>query len=160
MMIGFGGLAALAALVALWATRKGTVPASRGLMRLAVFGILAPFGANAAGWIFTEMGRQPFVVAPNPDTSGIDQVFMFTAAAVSPGVSAGEIMTSLVVLTAIYAVLLVVEVKLLVKYIRGGVASSMPELKHHAPAEKSDDETPPGGTPGKPEGDDVLAFAY
>jgi cytochrome d ubiquinol oxidase subunit I len=68
-------------------------------------------------------------------------------------------MTSLVVLTVIYAVLLVVEVKLLVKYVRGGVASSMPELKH-APAEKSDDETPPGGTPGKPEGDDVLAFAY
>ena len=98
MMIGFGGVAALAALVALWATRKGTVPASRGLMRLAVFGILAPFGANAAGWIFTEMGRQPFVVAPNPDPSGIDQVFMFTAAAVSPGVSAGEILTSLVVL--------------------------------------------------------------
>ncbi len=66
-------------------------------MRLAVFGILAPFGANAAGWIFTEMGRQPFVVAPNPDPSGIDQVFMFTAAAVSPGVSAGELLTSLVV---------------------------------------------------------------
>ncbi len=90
MMIGFGGVAALAALLALWVTRNGTVPESRWLMRLAVFGILAPFGANAAGWIFTEMGRQPFVVAPNPDLNGIDQVFMFTAAAVSPGVSAGE----------------------------------------------------------------------
>ncbi|GAP55752.1 cytochrome bd ubiquinol oxidase subunit 1 [Arthrobacter sp. Hiyo6] len=42
MMIGFGGVAALAALVALWLTRKGTVPVSRGLMRLAVFGILRP----------------------------------------------------------------------------------------------------------------------
>ena len=42
-------------------------------MRLAVFGILAPFGANSAGWIFTEMGRQPFVVAPNPELNGIDQ---------------------------------------------------------------------------------------
>jgi cytochrome d ubiquinol oxidase subunit I len=158
MMIGFGGVAALAALLALWATRKGTVPVSRGLMRLAVFGILAPFGANAAGWIFTEMGRQPFVVAPNPDASGIDQVFMFTAAAVSPGVSAGEILTSLVVLASIYAVLLVVEVKLLVKYIRGGVASAMPELVH-ASVDENEDSTPPGG-PGKPEGDDVLAFAY
>jgi cytochrome d ubiquinol oxidase subunit I len=157
MMIGFGGVAALAALLALWLTRKGTVPASRGLMRLAVFGILAPFGANAAGWIFTEMGRQPFVVAPNPDPSGIDQVFMFTAAAVSPGVSAGEILTSLVVLTSIYAVLLVVEVKLLVKYIRGGVASAMPELVH-APVDENEDGTPRGG-PGKPD-DDVLAFAY
>ncbi len=97
---------------------------------------------------------------PNPDPSGIDQVFMFTAAAVSPGVSAGELLTSLVVLTAVYAVLLVVEVKLLVKYIRGGVVSAMPELAH-APADENEDATPgPGGT-GKPgDSDDVLAFAY
>jgi len=161
MMIGFGGLAALAALVALWVTRKGTVPASPWLMRLAVFGILAPFGANAAGWIFTEMGRQPFVVAPNPDLNGIDQVFMFTAAAVSPGVSAGEILTSLVVLTAVYALLLVVEVKLLVKYIRGGIGSAMPELAHE-PVDENEDATP-GGKAGPGSGkpaDDVLAFAY
>jgi cytochrome bd ubiquinol oxidase subunit I len=158
MMIGFGGLAAVAALVALWLTRKGTVPASPWLMRLAVFGILAPFGANAAGWIFTEMGRQPFVVAPNPDLNGIDQVFMFTAAAVSPGVSAGEVLTSLIVLTSVYAALLVVEVKLLVKYIRGGVVSAMPELVH-VPADQDKDGTPgPGGT-AQP-ADDVLAFAY
>jgi cytochrome d ubiquinol oxidase subunit I len=158
-MIGFGALAALAALVALIVTRSGTVPASRWLMRLAVLGILAPFGANAAGWIFTEMGRQPFVVAPNPDPSGIDQVFMFTAAAVSPGVSAGELIASLVTLTGVYAVLLVVEVKLLVKYIRGGVVSAMPELAH-APADENEDETPGDqGGPGKP-ADDVLAFAY
>ncbi len=159
MMIGFGGLAACAALVALWVTRKGTVPASRGLMRLAVFGILAPFGANAAGWIFTEMGRQPFVVAPNPDPSGIDQVFMFTAAAVSPGVSAGELLTSLVVLTAVYAVLLVVEVKLLVKYIRGGVVVG------HAgtgarPRRRERGRHPQGRWPRQARTDDVLAFAY
>lgn len=159
MMIGFGGLAALAALVALWITRKGTVPASPWLMRLAVFGILAPFGANAAGWIFTEMGRQPFVVAPNPDLNGIDQVFMFTAAAVSPGVSAGELLTSLIVLTAVYAVLLVVEVKLLVTYIRGGVVSGMPELVH-VPADENEDETPDGKGGGQKPADDVLAFAY
>ena len=122
--------------------------------------LLAPFGANAAGWIFTEMGRQPFVVAPNPDLNGIDQVFMFTAAAVSPGVSAGELLTSLVVLTAVYALLLVVEVRLLVKYIRGGIVSAMPELAH-APEDENEDATPGKGGPdaGKP-ADDVLAFAY
>jgi cytochrome bd ubiquinol oxidase subunit I len=160
MMIGFGGVAALAALLALWVTRKGTVPASKWLMRLAVFGILAPFGANAAGWIFTEMGRQPFVVAPNPDLNGIDQVFMFTAAAVSPGVSAGELLTSLIVLTAVYGVLLVVEVKMLVKYVRGGVVSAMPELGHK-PADENEDATPgPDGSGPKKPADDVLAFAY
>jgi cytochrome d ubiquinol oxidase subunit I len=41
------------------------------------------FGAPLAmeGWIFTEMGRQPFVVAPNP--SGVDGVWLFTARGVS-----------------------------------------------------------------------------
>lgn len=159
MMIGFGGLAALAALVALWLTRSGTVPASPWLMRLAVLGIMAPFGANAAGWIFTEMGRQPFVVAPNPDPNGIDQVFMFTAAAVSPGVSAGELLASLVTLTVVYAVLLVVEVKLLVKYIRGGVVSAMPELAH-VPADENEDQAPGDKSGNGKPADDVLAFAY
>jgi cytochrome d ubiquinol oxidase subunit I len=162
-MIGFGGLAALAALVALIITRKGTVPESRWLMRLAVVGILAPFGANAAGWIFTEMGRQPFVVAPNPSMAGsVDQVFMFTAAAVSPGVSAGEILTSLIVLTLVYAALMVVEVRLLWTYTRGGVASAMPELAHAARGddEKHDDASGPGGEGAPKPADDVLAFAY
>ncbi|GAB2751444.1 cytochrome ubiquinol oxidase subunit I [Sinomonas soli] len=162
-MIGFGALAALAALAALIATRKGTVPQARWLMRLAVVGILAPFGANAAGWIFTEMGRQPFVVAPNPSMAGsVDQVFMFTAAAVSPGVSAGEILTSLIILTLLYAALMVVEVRLLWTYTRGGVASAMPELAHAAPPEPpaDDDGGPAGGAGDAKPADDVLAFAY
>ena len=62
------------------------------------------------------------------------------------------------VLTAVYALLLVVEVKLLVKYIRGGVVSAMPELAH-APVEENEDGTPRPAGPGKPD-DDVLAFAY
>ncbi|MHA7144165.1 cytochrome ubiquinol oxidase subunit I [Arthrobacter sp. TmT3-37] len=159
IMIGFGAIAAAAAAAALWVLRRGTVPESRWLMRLAVFGILAPFGANSAGWIFTEMGRQPFVVAPNPDPSGIDSVFMFTAAAVSPGVSLAELIASLVVLTSVYAVLLVVEVRLLVTYVRGGTASAMPELAHAAEDEDEDDDAarPHGGR--KDDGD-VLAFAY
>ena len=89
-MIGFGALAAFAAAVALWLTRKGTVPRSKWSCGSRVLGILAPFAANSAGWIFTEMGRQPFVVAPNPTPSGVDGVFMFTAAAVSPGVTAAS----------------------------------------------------------------------
>ena len=146
LMIGFGGLAAIAAVVALWITRKGTVPQSKWLMRLALLGILAPFAASAAGWVFTEMGRQPFVVAPNPTPGGIDGVFMFTASAVSPGVEPWEMIVSLVALTLVYLALLVVEVGLLWKYARAGVAGVMPEL-----AESHDDTD---------KTDDVLAFAY
>ncbi|BDI23121.1 cytochrome ubiquinol oxidase subunit I [Herbiconiux sp. L3-i23] len=154
IMIGFGGLAAFASAVALWLTRKGTVPSSKWLMRLAILGIFAPFVANSAGWVFTEMGRQPFVVAPNP--TGVDGVFMFTAAAVSPGVSWGEMLFSLIALTLVYGALMVVEVKLIVKYVRGGVVSAMPELAH----ENDDDESDGGGVDHGGRKDDVLAFAY
>jgi len=150
LMIGFGALAAFAAVVALWLTRKGTVPKSIWIMRLAVLGIFAPLAANAAGWVFTEMGRQPFVVAPNPTPGGIDGVFMFTASAVSPGVLPGEMIFSLVSLTLVYLALLVVEVSLIVKYTRAGVAGVMPELA----AKHPDDDTDPDRR------DDVLAFAY
>jgi cytochrome d ubiquinol oxidase subunit I len=149
LMIAFGAVAAFAAVVALWLTRKGTVPRSPWIMRLALLGILAPFAASAAGWIFTEMGRQPFVVAPNPNPSGIDGVFMFTAAAVSPGVTAGEMIFSVITLTAVYAVLLVVELVIMVRYVRGGVAAAMPELGE-------DDDTGSDDTDKR----DVLAFAY
>ncbi|MET0806768.1 MAG: cytochrome ubiquinol oxidase subunit I, partial [Lacisediminihabitans sp.] len=140
-----------AAALALWLTRRGTVPRQRWLMQLAVASILASFAANSAGWIFTEMGRQPFVVAPNPD--GVDGVFMFTAAAVSPGVSFGEILFSLSAFTLVYAVLMVFEIRLLVRYVRGGIASAVPELAHppQSPSDKDDDDSTSG---------DVLAFAY
>lgn len=146
LMIGFGAAAAFASFVALIVTRRGTVPPSRWLMRLAVLSIGAPFAANIAGWVFTEMGRQPFVVAPNP--TGIDGVFMFVQAAISPSLSATELLVSLITLTAIYAVLLVVELGLLSRYVRGGVASAIPELAAPHTDETSDEH------------DDVLSFAY
>lgn len=155
LMITFGGLSAVAAAIALWITRKGTVPDNKWISRLAVLGIAAPFGANATGWIFTEMGRQPFTVAPNPQMGGVDQVFMYTAASVSPTVSAGELLFSLIALTSIYAVLLVVELVLLTRYIRGGVASAMPELESETHQDSTHSKTHDDN-----DDDDVLAFAY
>ena len=155
LMIGFGALAAGFAALALWLTRKGTVPAPQWMMVTALLSMAAPFGANIAGWVFTEMGRQPFVVAPNPTPGGVDGVFMFTAAAVSPGVDGFEIVFSLVSLGLVYAALMVVEATLIVKFVRGGVAGVMPEL-----AAKHDEPDDPGAG-GKPAAsDDVLAFAY
>ncbi|GAA1723626.1 cytochrome ubiquinol oxidase subunit I [Microbacterium paludicola] len=170
LMIGLGAIPAGAAVVALWLTRKGTVPASKWIMRLALLGILAPFAANIAGWIFTELGRQPFVVAPNPDYWGTgDAVFMFTAAAVSPGTTVGELLFSVISLTAVYGILLVVLIGLMVKYTRGGVAGAMPDMEHgiertdrgpdeHPDDDRSDDRQPPASDGDKK--NDVLSFAY
>jgi cytochrome d ubiquinol oxidase subunit I len=43
-----------------------------------------------------------------------------TEDAVSPTVSTGEVFTSLIVFTALYAILAVIEVKLLLKYAKAG----------------------------------------
>ncbi len=134
-------------LFALWLTRRGTVPRFRWLMWLATGSIAASFGANSAGWIFTEMGRQPFVVAPNP--TGVNGVYMFTAAAVSPGVSFGEILFSVMAFTVIYAIAMVFEVRLLIRYVRGGAAGAPPGVAH-----------PHGPDYDAAASDHVLAFAY
>jgi cytochrome d ubiquinol oxidase subunit I len=138
LMIGLGALAAAAAALALWLTRKGRMPASPWFRRAALLGIALPFLANSAGWIFTEMGRQPFVVVPNP--TGVDGVWMFTARGVS-GLAVGEILTSLIVLTALYGGLAVLEFFLLRRYARAGIEGVLPAA-------------------GKPAEQDELAFAY
>ncbi|MFB9906468.1 cytochrome ubiquinol oxidase subunit I [Allokutzneria oryzae] len=144
LMIGFGAIAAAAAALALWLTRRGRVPRSRWFAPLALASIATPFLANSFGWIFTEMGRQPFVVAPNP--TGVDGVWMYTAQAVSAGVTVSEALFSLVALTTVYGVLAVVEVFLLRRFVRAGVEGVMPP------------EPDSGAKPDS--GDDVLAFAY
>lgn len=146
-MIGLGVLSMGGAVLAWWLSRRGTVPTARWLMSLAAAAILVPFAANIAGWVFTEMGRQPFVVAPNP--TGIEGVFQFTATAVSPGVGGREIVASLIALTTVYGILAIVETGLIVKFTRGGVPAAMPELVAVAPTEAEEKKA-----------DDVLAFAY
>jgi cytochrome d ubiquinol oxidase subunit I len=67
-------------------------------------------------WIFTEMGRQPWIV----------QGQMTTSNGVSPSVSALEVGITLVGFTLLYGGLAVVEVGLLAKRIRGEVADGTP----------------------------------
>jgi len=122
-MIGAGMLAALIALVALWLVRGDRVPKSRLLRLSAIVLPFLPLLGNSAGWIMTEMGRQPWVVWGQ----------LKTAAGVSP-VSAGEVLTSLIVFTLLYGALAVIEAGLMVKTIRAGLPP----------------EGPPPGPPGGP----------
>jgi cytochrome bd ubiquinol oxidase subunit I len=143
LMIGLGALGTAIAVFALWVTRRGRIPEGRWFPRLALAGIALPFAANSFGWIFTEMGRQPFVVVPNP--TGVDGVWMYTARAVS-GLSVGEVLASLIGLTLVYAVLAAVEVFLIARYVRGGVDGVMPPER--------------GPDSGSGSDSDTLAFAY
>ncbi len=134
LMIGIGVLAAAGAALVLWGSRKGRLPQHRSWLWLAAALPLLPIVANSFGWIFTEMGRQPWAVFG----------LMTTTSAVSPGVSVGEALISVVALTLVYAVLAVVEVGLMLKYIRAG-AEPFTE--------------PPTPTLGQ-QSDEQLTFAY
>ncbi len=119
-MIGVAAFSAATARLALWVTRKGGTTDKSWFSKLAVWSIPAPFLGASFGWIFTEMGRQPFVVAPNPSFDGTDPVFMLTQHGVSKAVSAFEVGLTMVVFTLIYAVLGVFWYRLMVRYAQEG----------------------------------------
>ena len=127
-MIGFGVFSALLAVFGLWFSRGGRTPTGRRFGQLALICLPMPFLANMTGWIFTEMGRQPWVVAPNP--TGVADVRMLTATGVST-VSAATVLTSLVVFTLLYAALAVVWFGLMRRY----AAEGAPDLQPGAPDE-------------------------
>ncbi|WP_032407725.1 cytochrome ubiquinol oxidase subunit I [Rhodococcoides fascians] len=136
MMIGLAAGSALLAVAGLWVTRGGRIPDQKWFSWLSLLAIPTPFLANSAGWIFTEMGRQPWVVAPN--LSGVDQIRL----TVDQGVSdhpVGLVVASLVTFTLLYAALGGVWFYLLRRYVIEG------PLDHDAhphvdPPESEDDE--------------------
>lgn len=110
-MIGLGMAAALVAVAGLWVTRKkATKPVAPWMWKVAIWSFPLALAANIMGWVFTEMGRQPWIVFG----------LMSTRDGVSPGVSGLEVLISLIAFTAIYAALAVVEVKLIVKAAQKG----------------------------------------
>ncbi|MEZ0092778.1 cytochrome ubiquinol oxidase subunit I [Streptacidiphilus sp. EB129] len=111
---------------------------SRWMWRLLILTLGFPLIANSWGWIFTEMGRQPWAVYG----------LMTTADAVSPGVSIGEQVTSLTVFTLLYAVLAVIEIRLLISYAKAGPTDEDPPDQDPTLGGRSDDADKP------------LAFAY
>jgi cytochrome bd ubiquinol oxidase subunit I len=111
LMIGFGALAALAALWMLWTLRRREARPNRWLVLSGIALPFLPLAANSLGWIFTEMGRQPWIVFG----------LMGTSAGVSPTSSPFEVGLTVVTFTLLYGALAVVEVGLLLRRIRAGL---------------------------------------
>ncbi|WP_151523930.1 cytochrome ubiquinol oxidase subunit I [Serinicoccus kebangsaanensis] len=140
LMIGLGLAAMGVALAVLWrlrgsATARDDREEDRPVLRHRLWGwaagsvLFMPLLANSFGWIFTEMGRQPWLVMG----------LMTTRTGVSPGTTTGEVLTSMVVFTLLYGALAVVEVKLLLRYGRAG-AEQVPEDASYDPADRDDDD--------------------
>jgi cytochrome d ubiquinol oxidase subunit I len=117
VMVGAGILMILLSAVGVVLWRRGRIDGSRRYLRVMVWAIPLPFLANALGWIFTEMGRQPWVV----------QGLLRTDDAASPTVSSGEVATSLIVFTLIYGVLAAVAGWIAVREIKKGPDAARPD---------------------------------
>jgi cytochrome d ubiquinol oxidase subunit I len=120
-MVGIGmiliGLSLLGAL--LW--WRGTLFETRWVLWIFVFAVLLPQAANQLGWFTAEVGRQPWIVYG----------LMRTAAGVSPSVTTGDVLTSLVLFTLIYLALFVLFIYLLDEKIRHGPLADDLEVAYH-----------------------------
>ena len=109
-MIGLGAVSMLLVAIVLWRQRRGRVLADRRLLKVAGWAGLLPFAANAAGWIFTETARQPWLVY------GV----LKTEDGLSPGVSTTEVASTLVGSTLLYAGLGFIALRIFLKISRQG----------------------------------------
>ncbi len=127
LMIGLGILAFIIGIAMLVMTRGDHLPKG-GKFYAVLMGLLPlmPLFANSFGWIFTEMGRQPWIV------NGV----LPTLVAASPGNSAFDVWLTMILYTLIYAVVAVIVVKLFLKTIKEG----LPALVKVEP--KSSDDAP------------------
>jgi cytochrome d ubiquinol oxidase subunit I len=76
------------------------------LFKFLPLAIILPYIANSSGWILTEIGRQPWVVYG----------YLKTENAISPNLTVGMVLTSLIGFILIYGGLMVADIYLLQKY--------------------------------------------
>jgi cytochrome bd ubiquinol oxidase subunit I len=103
-----GMLMFLVAAVGAWLYWKQKLERARWFLWAAVVSIALPYVAATAGWVLTEMGRQPWIV----------QGLLKTEDAVSPTVSAWTVGLSLGVFAGLYGILAIVDFVLMRRYAR------------------------------------------
>ena len=114
LMIGAGMAAAAVAAYFLWRTRQER-EAPAWLVRYLFLIPVLPAAANSLGWIFTETARQPWIAF------GISKV----ADGISPGLTASEVLVSLLGFTVVYGVLAVIWLRLVRHLARQPLAPSL-----------------------------------
>jgi cytochrome d ubiquinol oxidase subunit I len=108
VMAFLGVLMFLVAAVGAWLYWKRKLERARWFLWTAIVAIAFPYIAATAGWILTEMGRQPWIV----------QGLLLTSEANSPSVSTTWLGISLGVFITLYLVLGIVDFVLMRRYAR------------------------------------------
>lgn len=110
LMVLSGMIMVLLALLSFIRSRSGSLENATGLLKILPWAIALPYIANLCGWIVAEMGRQPWIVY------GLQTLEQ----AISPNVSAGAVLVTLIGFTLVYGLLAIADAYLLVKYAKLG----------------------------------------
>ena len=110
IMVGIGVLMLLVTIAGLWIWHRGALDRSPRFQRLCFWTIPLGFVAVVAGWVVTEVGRQPWVVY------GLQR----TRDAVTPSLHAGDVTVSLLVYMAAYVVIFGSGIYFLIRLVRSG----------------------------------------
>jgi cytochrome d ubiquinol oxidase subunit I len=116
IMVGAGFAMAALALYALFMAMGDMFEDRPRVLRLYMWAIALPYLANTFGWLLTEFGRAPWAVY------GLLKI----EDGISPTVSAGEVLTTLIGFTLIYGALMVADIYLLTKFARKGPQDETP----------------------------------
>jgi cytochrome d ubiquinol oxidase subunit I len=118
VMAYMGVLMFLVAAVGAWLFWRRKLEHTRWFLWTAIVAIAFPYIAATAGWVLTEMGRQPWIV----------QGLLLTSKANSPSVSTTWLAVSLSFFIALYLVLGVVDFVLMRRYARPDLPMPTEEL--------------------------------
>ena len=129
LMVGVGVVMLALAVTALWLWSRGRLETARAFQRLTI--LCAPLGflAVLAGWVTTEVGRQPWVVYG----------LLRTRDSVTPSLTAGDVAVSLFVYVVAYVLIFGAGLVFMARLVRGGFAPDEAPEGH-----------PPVATPARP----------
>jgi len=109
LMIGLGMLLALVLLLSVWFAWKDRLPQMRWLLWTALLCIPLVYICGQSGWVVAEVGRQPWTI----------QGLLPVNVAIS-SLSAGAVKTTFFVFLGVFALFLIIEIRILLQAIRKG----------------------------------------
>lgn len=122
IMVALFGLMLLFWIFAIVAARKKEGQTPRWMLWLLVFSPILPFVAIQAGWLVTEVGRQPWIVWGE----------LLTADAISPSVSATDLCITIGIFFVFYAFILIAYLRIIFRFIKEGPDYQNVQIPHRS----------------------------
>ena len=114
-MVAVEGIMLIASAFGVWVVIRNWQPSLVRRLKWMPYTIPLPFLAGVAGWVTTEMGRQPWIV----------QGLLTTAEAISPNLTIADVTISLFGFTILYGVLTVIMIRLMYKFALQGTEAAL-----------------------------------